>query len=139
MGAGRGLDTLRARRAPCEASQSFSVFSLSLNLAEELLEVLGLRGEVRHLRLSLLVVYFAAGVASLVDRVQLASQLDYFVCLLLLLSFELSNTLVKLRHAMLGLQLLAHGERYGTRHKIQNQINCKQDEPWSTIISTYLW
>lgn len=110
------LDTLR------RGKPSFSFTpppSLPLNLVQELGEVTELAREVISLRLSLLVVHFPARATPLVDCMQLAAELDYFVCLLLLLRFVLGDALVKLRHAVLGLELLTHGERYGTRRKFK--------------------
>ena len=74
--------------------------------------MLTLLGEVLLFLLVLLAFNIAARGVSLINGVDLASQLDHIVRLLLLLGFKLRNSLVKLGLTMLSLELLLHGKSH---------------------------
>ena len=94
-----------------------SVLLLLLNLLEETLEVVGLLLEELGFFLALFLVLFALLGNDGVDGLNFGAQLDDLLLLLLLLPLQLHLALFELRLAVLGLQLLAHGEGHGAVQK----------------------
>ena len=107
------------QRQPLRRSNFFTKFrdSLLLDLLQESLQVRRLVVEELNLFLTLLAFDFTTRCVARLDGFNLALELDDFVRLLLLFGFELVDALFKVGLAVLGLELLSHGESHGTTSK----------------------
>lgn len=85
-----------------------------LNLLKEALQVRSLIVKELNLFLALLRFNLATRSVARLDGLNLRLQFDYFVRLFFLFGFEFHNALLEVGLAVLSLQLLAHGEGYGT-------------------------